>query len=272
MKIDSISNVLDIVRKAGRRAVREQPRISHSDIEDKDGSEALTEMDLWLDGFFHGSLLASFPGANVVSEETKEDTFDPANSYTFVVDPLDGSLVYSYGMSGWCISVGLLDKALQPIAGVVYAPRLDLLFFADVGQKALCNKKPLPPPRLFRGKNKAINIMISSELHRTFDLNKFKGRIRHIGSAALHLCFPALYTRLYATVEGTAIRSWDIAAAHAIHLAQGSVVEYLNGDPINYSEIFNLQVEDKPLPDNIVAGPRERVRELRHKLQRKKRK
>ena len=54
-----------------------------------------------------------------------------AKPYTFCLDPIDGTDAFSQSMAGWCTSLALLDETLTPVAGIIYAPKLDVMLFAS---------------------------------------------------------------------------------------------------------------------------------------------
>ena len=103
--------------------------------------------------------------------------FDPNRRYTFTIDPIDGTDVYSQGMTGWCVSVGLQDRNLRPMAGIVYAPRLDLLFFSDVGRAATLNGASIHVPDRAEPLSAKSNVMIPSRSHHWIDLRAFPGKV-----------------------------------------------------------------------------------------------
>jgi fructose-1,6-bisphosphatase/inositol monophosphatase family enzyme len=160
------------------------------------------------------------------------------------------------------VSVGLFDDALSPIAGIVYAPKLDLLLFADVGKRATINGDKLSPPEPGEPLSDRSNVMVMSQLHRQLDLSKLPGKIRNVGSAALHLCFPLIYSGVVGSIEGAGGHIWDIAGAHAINLSLGFDLELLSGGPIDYAGM----IDGSPVGDVILAGHRQRVNELRKVL------
>jgi myo-inositol-1(or 4)-monophosphatase len=89
----------------------------------KSDGTVVTQIDRWVEEYLVAQIACFYPGANVLGEESAH-LFDPSKPYTFAVDPIDGTEVYSLGLEGWCVSVGLLDQALSPIAGILFAPRL----------------------------------------------------------------------------------------------------------------------------------------------------
>lgn len=56
---------------------------------------------------------------------------------------------------------------------------------------------------------------------------------------------------------------WDIAGAHAINLAHGFCLEYLSGGNLDYSAMIEAEYK---VSDNVVAGPKQRIGELREEL------
>lgn len=61
---------------------------------------------------------------------------------TWVVDPLDGTVNFLFGIPVWCVSIAVQDEE-GPVAGVVYDPNRDELFAAERGQGATLNAEPI---------------------------------------------------------------------------------------------------------------------------------
>jgi myo-inositol-1(or 4)-monophosphatase len=261
MTIESIENVLEHVEAAGRMGTEAQQRMHLAERSYKDDGSVVTETDKLLDEYLFGHIAALYPQANILTEETVR-AFDVHKPYTFAVDPIDGTDVFSQGMAGWCVSVGLFDGTLIPIAGIVYAPKLDLLLFADVGQRASLNGVELSPPQPSEPLSDRSNVMVMSQLHRRLDLRKLPGKVRNVGSAALHLCFPLIYSGVIGSIEGDGGHIWDIAGAHAINRSLGFDLKLLSGGPIDYSRML----DGSPVGDVILAGHKRRIGELRAAL------
>jgi myo-inositol-1(or 4)-monophosphatase len=162
-------------------------------------------------------------------------------------------------MHGWCVVLALLDQELTPIAGIVYAPRLDLLLFADVGKRVLLNGAELPVLASSEPLSARSNLMVPSSIHRHLDMRGFPGKLRNIGSAALHLCFPLLYPAMFGAIQSRTTHIWDIAASDAINRACGYRLEYLGGGEIDYRRM----VDGSQAQDIILVGSEERIRTLR---------
>ncbi|MFW6136283.1 MAG: inositol monophosphatase family protein [Chloroflexota bacterium] len=259
----SIQELLDHVKAAGAMALEEQRRVDFSDRAYKSDQSVVTEADHKVEDYLYGHIAARYPEANIITEETRHP-FDPQKPCTFAIDPIDGTDVFSQGMPGWCVSVGLLGQDLVPSAGIVFAPRLDLLLVADAGKPATLNGSELRPPASPEPISPRSNLMVASRIHKHLDLSGYVGKIRSIGSAALHLCYPLIYPPVVGTLEGPGGHIWDIAAAHAITRAQGGDLVYLDGGSIDYATMTAGQIGR----DVITAGTEPIVEALRHVVRR----
>jgi fructose-1,6-bisphosphatase/inositol monophosphatase family enzyme len=220
MQIGSIQDLARDVRAAGEMAFEAQRTLRYDERSLKRDGSILTAADKRVEHYLSERIERAYPGTNLLGEESVW-SFDPLRPYTFVIDPIDGTDVYSQGMHGWCVSVGLLDQALVPVAGAIYAPRLDLFLLADVGQAATLNGAPIPPPGRAGHLSAASNVMAYSKVHQQVDLRHYPGKVRSIGSAALHICFTLIYPGVLAAVEGHGVHIWDIAGAHAVVRSHG---------------------------------------------------
>ncbi len=259
----AILTILDDVKAAGAVASEMQQALSFSDREYKSDQSVVTEADRRVEALLCGRIATAYPGANIITEEAARP-FDPERPLTFAVDPIDGTDVYSQGMNGWCISVGLLDEQLVPAGGIIFAPCLDLLLVADADTGATLNGSPLPSIGSPESISVRSNLMVTSRVHKHLDLRGYVGKIRGIGSAALHLCYPLIYRAVIGAVEGPGAHIWDIAAAHAINRARDWDLVYLNSKPIDY---WSLR-DGRPAEDVIMAGHPRSVGQLRHVLRR----
>jgi fructose-1,6-bisphosphatase/inositol monophosphatase family enzyme len=264
MSIDSIADLVDAVRAAGQMALELQSQMTFADRERKSDHSVITQADTQVEAYLAERLRARFPGANLLAEESVW-VYDPSQAYTFALDPVDGSDVYSQGMASWCVSLGLLDASLAPIAGMVYAPALDLFLWADVGQPATRNGARLEPAGLEEPLWEQSNVMVSSRVHHELDLQRYPGKIRCLGSAALHLCAPAVYPGIYATLQSRSASIWDLAGAHAILRSVGLEMEYLRGGPVRYAALVDGSLAE----DAILAGSAERIARLRGLISRR---
>lgn len=262
MYIPSIMDMVPHIRTAGRLALELQRSGSLHTSRKADGS-LVTQADTQVEDMLYDKLFALYPQANILTEETAR-AFDPQKPYTFALDPVDGTEVYSRGLAGWCVALGLLDHALQPIAGVIYAPCLEMLIVADVGQKPTLNGSPLNPWDQALPLSARSNLLVTSRIHRLLDMSRFPGKIRSLGSAELHLSLHLLYPDVVGGIQMPLTHIWDVAAAHALCRAAGLRVEYYDGRQIDYS----VMVDGGIAEDVILAGSKAALQALRETLPR----
>ena len=263
MSIRSIENLIDTVKKAGALACQGQDRMTFANRFVKADGSIVTEYDRKVEDYLFTAISKLYPGVNILTEETARD-FDEERPYTFAVDPIDGTDVFSQGMPNWCLSVGLLDREKIPVAGIIYAPRWKSLFFADIGKAALHNGQEIMPVDSAWLFDSRTNLMVTSTIGRHVDVSKFPGKCRNVGSIALQLCFPLIYGAVAGTVTGKTF-IWDIAAGHAINRSLGLTLEYLGGGEVTYEQM----TDGSPSTDYILSGTVQVIRQLRACLKRR---
>jgi fructose-1,6-bisphosphatase/inositol monophosphatase family enzyme len=238
--VKQFQKILDTIVAAGDLAALHQGSVVRSF---KPDGSVLTETDLEVNRMLTEAIEAHFPDANIVSEE-HSGTFIPGKEWTFAVDPIDGTDAYSQGMPGWCVAVGILDQHLEPVGGIIYAPRwgfdssCGMLLSALPGEPVLYNGKPLGDQK--KDEDQCLQLMISSKLHRKFDLSAYPGKVRSLGSTILHIVAPLIHPGVTGALLAPCF-IWDIAAAHGIVSRKNISVSYLSGEKINYSVLVHRQ-------------------------------
>jgi myo-inositol-1(or 4)-monophosphatase len=102
----------------------------------KGWANIVTDVDLESEKAVLGLLASEFPHFNILSEESEPVTSD--STYTWVVDPIDGTRNFAQGIPHFCVVVALA-KGSDVVAGVTYDPMKDELFTAELGQGAFLN-------------------------------------------------------------------------------------------------------------------------------------
>lgn len=200
-------------------------------------ADLVTEYDKNIQKQLEIGLKKILPEAKFIGEEGSNDELTD-DGFAFIVDPIDGTtnFVKDYHISA--ISVALL-KGKEVVAGVVYNPYLDEMFYAIKSQGAFCNGKkisvssqPLSNALVLFGSSpydknlfpKTIEIL-SEYFYKVLD-------IRRSGSAALDLCSVACgRAELYFELQTS---PWDFAAGKLIVEEAGGVVTTLDGSPISF--------------------------------------
>lgn len=152
------------------------------------------------------------------------------SEYVWVVDPIDGTLPFSYGMPNFGISIGLL-KDRKPYLGVVYFPALDEMYSFD-GNIAEHVKKPFSEKserHTISSENAAPDVDLGAPICAFFSpglkSNFKKGQGMAFGCASLSLCYAAT-----GRAGGVVMRAklWDIAGAWPVLLSAGLDIRTLS--------------------------------------------
>lgn len=262
--MDSIQDLTSVVRDAGERALRRQEDLKTIDREQKEDTTVITDVDHEVEQYMKNEISSLYPSAGIVAEES---TIDPASEdaeYVFVIDPIDGTGVFSQGLEGWAVSVGVCkttEPNSPPVAGIVYSPGLNLFLFADIdGTVESSGDFPaLIPLSEQKEVSRTSTLMVSSRLHHQADWGRYKGRIRSLGSVALHMVSCLFLPAVAGAAEMAGFYAWDIAGAHAVLRSVSCKAEYYSGSTINYNPLL----KGSETPQIILSGSPNAVGGLR---------
>jgi myo-inositol-1(or 4)-monophosphatase len=225
------------------RAARAVGALMRRELHADKRAQAVTQHDIKLELDVHcqklieRSLRRAFPQAALLGEEGVAGRTDA--EYRWVVDPIDGTVNFAYGIPHACVSIALQRRSQSPrtaqyadgydtLVGVVYEPFCDELWTAIRGQAARFNGKVIRVSRRphlaeavvslgFTKTRKSLQAMLpyfSRLVHRV-------RKIRMMGAAALGLTYVAS-ARFDAYIE-CEISLWDIAAG-------GLIIESAGGE------------------------------------------
>jgi len=188
---------------------------------------------------------SQYPSHAVVSEES--GLSDKAAQYTWIIDPLDGTVNYYFDLPFFCTCVACyhtpamadcsreLPDAFalyrcEPLVGVVYAPFFDWMFSAASGQGATWNSLPLHNAQKMGLEDALVGISFGSRpavIDQMENLAAVLARrakkIRMLGATGLDLAQVAKGT-LSALVQ-LHVNIWDFAAARLILSESGVLFE-----------------------------------------------
>lgn len=256
--MDAFDRIAQLMIEMGDLACTMQGTISRDYKED---GSVLTDTDTAINEKVEGTLAQLFPDANIITEEALRP-FDPDASLTFILDPIDGTDVYSQGLPSWCISLGILDENRQCIGAMVNAPRWGLsrgegLFLRqDPGKTLLLNGKPFAP----RVRSTELEqVALASHAPRYLSLTNFNGKIRCYGSNILHMISPLIHPYIQGTISAPCF-AWDVAGGHALLALQGMVVEYADGSPFEYTDA--LLDRREPFEGIVLSGTADAVKTM----------
>ena len=225
-----LQQVADIVQEAA--ALMTADRFT---VMQKDGlTNLVTSSDLAVQHFLTGRLSELLPGSGFLCEE--EDLRDLAEEYVWIIDPIDGTANYARGLSDCCISVALARGGAL-LLGVVYSPRRDELYTAELGKGARCNGRPIRVSERPFSDGLLCTAMSTyrKELAQAcsdiiYEIYMQCNDLRRWGSAAVELCLLASgAVELYFEMR---LQPWDYAAAMLIlHEAGGFIAGWNGGAP-----------------------------------------
>ena len=159
-------------------------------------------------------LLQEFPSHAIYGEEGVRG--DPGSEFQWVIDPIDGTVNYFYGIPHFAVSIAL-RQAGRIIVGVIYDPMRDELWSVEEGGVATLNglpavvsdRKVLSEAVVSVGMAKSL-ANINRGLPLFERMLRSAKKCRMMGSAALDIAYVAC-GRLDAYIESS-ISLWDVAA------------------------------------------------------------
>lgn len=225
----------DIARRAGQEIMAVYMR--DFSVWHKSDDSPLTEADLRADSIIREGLEAAFPQVFILSEESSS-VATAFGEVFFLVDPLDGTKEFLKRSNEFTVNIALVNQG-HVVAGVVYAPAQDDLYFAARGRGAF---------RSCAGATEKLNVanfnhdrpvrVVGSRSHGVDVLATWLARLPHAhdfvaAGSSLKFCKVAsaqadIYPRFGSTSQ------WDTAAAQCVLEAAGGYVLDLSGRPLHY--------------------------------------
>jgi myo-inositol-1(or 4)-monophosphatase len=185
------------------------------------------EIDVRTQELITNSLLKTFPHHALYGEEGIVG--DQMSEFQWVVDPLDGTVNYFYGIPHFCVSIALRCEG-EIIVGVIYDPMRDELWTTQKGAEPKLNDRPfrvsertdLAEAVISVGLSKT-GVTIESGLPLLQAMIHRARKCRLMGSAALDMAYVAC-GRFDAYIE-QGISLWDVAAGWILVETAGGSVE-----------------------------------------------
>jgi len=219
-----------LLERFGSERALEQTKSSPTDL--------VSEADLLAEKAIRDVLAVRAPDDAIMGEEGADT---PGTSgRRWIVDPLDGTVNFVFGIPQWAVSV-----ACEGVAGVVFDPCRDELFVASEGRATL-NGAPLQGSRREDLASALVATGFGYEAQVRAGQAEIVARllplvrdIRRAGSAALDMAWAAA-GRLDAFYE-RGVKPWDIAAGSLLCAAAGLAVREL--------------APTESLPRGVIAAP-----------------
>jgi len=193
-------------------------------------TDLVSEADLASQRLIRELIAARRPNDGFLGEEGGDDRDQElgASGLRWVVDPLDGTVNFLFGIPQWCVSVAVEDRD-GVIAGAIYDPCRDELFTGLRNGPAQLNGRPLegPPPRELAQAMVATGFYYDAAVRREqarilVELLPRVRDIRRFGAAALDLAWTA--AGRYDAYFERGVKRWDVAAGLLICRCVGLAV------------------------------------------------
>jgi len=237
-----IAEVLNIAVDAGKVIMKIYDE-DDFDVEMKGDDSPLTKADKAANDLIVKALAELDSTIPIITEEQKAMDYEVRKDWKhcWMVDPLDGTKEFIKRNGEFTVNIAMIEDG-RSVAGVVYAPVLDQLFWAIEGQGAFI-KTNGEITKLEANKYSTSDAklrFVCSRSHLNQETSDFMGRFEDPqtvskGSSLKFLVLAMgdaeIYPRLAPTME------WDTAAAHIVlQEAGGSVIDNDTKQPLRYNK------------------------------------
>ena len=177
-----------------------------------------------------GILKKKFPEYAVLAEESGKSG---DSDYLWIIDPLDGTHNYAFGVPIFGTVIALQHKN-EVVIGVIFLPFLNELYYAEKGRGAFMNGKRISIGTKgrfvsFGGTHRFTDKIVSKSMVKIAE--NYHPRLRFIGSAAFSSAYVSI-GRIAAYVVFFS-NPWDIAAGALLVEEAGGRVTNINGKKWN---------------------------------------
>ncbi|MCS6959557.1 MAG: inositol monophosphatase family protein [Pseudanabaenaceae cyanobacterium SKYGB_i_bin29] len=232
-----------LVRQWGQRAY-EWRQAGDFAIKEKTPGDYVTTIDLRLNEALVEKIREWFPADGILAEEDPQvyDWWYRGYDRLWCIDPIDGTSDLIAGKLGYAVMVGLLDKK-EPMAGWIYAPGIDVLYFGDKTTGKIYRTIGdlteeiiiTPPPQL------QMQVILSDK-----DDRKYGQQIRQVFRDAQFYSMGSFGLKIMEVILGKSsiylylnrrVKVWDTVAPLALAEIAGLVCCDLSGKPLNYNDV-----------------------------------
>ncbi|MBA4117550.1 MAG: inositol monophosphatase [Candidatus Puniceispirillum sp.] len=222
--------------KAARKLVRDFGEVENLQVSRKGPGDFVTAADLRAEKILREELEKAKEGAGFLLEESGEVPAQPGMG-RWIIDPLDGTTNFMHGVPHFAISMAYEERG-QVIAGLIYNPITDEMYYAAKGMGAYLNdrrlrvsaRERLPDCLMAASRPHAQaegSKSFAAELHKVAVVSSQVAGLRRMGSATLDLCY--LAAGRYDLYVGLDLSPWDMAAGLLIAREAGAVVTDIYG-------------------------------------------
>ena len=216
--MNSISPNLNIMIKASEKAskilIRDFGEVEKLQVSLKGPNNFVTNADRKVEEIIIKELEKSKKNFSILTEESGFIEKQDKDNF-WIIDPIDGTTNFLNGVPHFCISIALLINK-QIVAGVIYDPIKDEIFYAEKDGGAYLNNKSIRVSK----KNIISECLYGANFRKNLPEDLI---IRNTGSAALDLAYVSS-GRFDGCLERN-VNLWDIAAGTVLIREAGGIVD-----------------------------------------------
>jgi len=217
----------------GGRILKESFRSENVQAKTKSSwSDLVTNVDLKAQEAVIAVLSRDLPGVQIIGEEKENEAVSEEAIY---LDPLDGTLNYFHGLDLFAVSIGYWAEK-KPLAGVVYNPVGEELYWALSGHGAFRNGEPI---RVSRNRSLTQSFVATGWPYDKGETSRALRslervlppvqEVRVLGSSALAMCY--LAAGVLEAYWEWGLSPWDVAAGVVIAQEAGGRISSPEGEP-----------------------------------------
>lgn len=235
-----MTEFLEVAKEAAREAgelIQSYLGKKHTENVKRNSSDFATEADLAAEKIIIDLITKHFPKHNIIAEENGQN--HKGSEYTWVIDPLDGTVSFSTGIPTYCVSIALLYKN-KPIVGVINHLALKELYWAVEEKGAFLNGEKIHVSDVSVLEYAVMNFDCGHLDTRQDKYEKYlfplMNKVRYaysLGSAATSM---AMVAKGALDGDPNSAYIWDFAAAAIILTEAGGKVTDLEGKEPDWSK------------------------------------
>ena len=241
--------------KAARSLVRDFGEVEQLQVSVKGPSDFVTAADRRAEEIIHEELSKARPDFGFLMEESGVVAGkDPERRW--IIDPLDGTANFLFGLPHWAISIALEEKG-EMTAGLIYDPVKDEMFHAEKNSGAFMRRRRL---RVSGRSSPDFSAVATGAPRRGQNDQElfFKEQravwnagfsLRRFGAAALDLAYVA--AGRYEGFWERSLKPWDVAAGMLIVREAGGFIRDIDDDKLNPLITGNIVASNDKLFDTL---------------------
>lgn len=265
--------IYQLIRECGQQGKKLAESVF--EVSQKGPNDYVTSVDRSLDRLLTSGFTRLFPEDGIITEENEKSRSQYWENYPrlWCIDPIDGTTDFIDGSTSYSVMVGLL-KNNQPIAGWIYAPVFDKMYYGgpDWGLfQTIGDGEPEPfvviPPPPPNSENCTIVLGDKDQKNYGNAIGQYIRGVQYysLGSFGLKV-LEIIQGRagLYLYFNGR-VKVWDTVGPLAIAQTAGLVCCDLDGNPIQWTS-DTLDINSLTHKQPVVIGWPEYIQQYREKI------